>query len=326
MRHLVLASVLTLNSLVALATSNRAEPYPESGMEYYSTMSGFDMSVKEAPVFKEKNQLKSIIPYKHPHTKSVFVPFKLEVSDLAKIAATSTVAVMVFANDEEIMDFAQKNKNSLSENLAVFGEAFGSEWGAGAAAAGLVVGIVMKNNEIKSVSLMAAKAMLVAGLATRALKTSVERTRPNETTDPYVFNGGEDSHSFPSGHTTQAFALATVIAESTKKHSTFIPILAYSAAAIAGWSRVHDRAHWASDIIVGGLIGHLVAKSLMNTELTKKGFMIVPHVGLEGDFAVNITYTGRAPELKCGEGLEKVDAFRDCIEQAFARNKPVSLF
>lgn len=325
MKHLLLASIFALNSLAVFAKPDRIEPYPESPLDMYSTITGIDMTVKEAPFASERVKA-GPTPYQHPNTKSYFVPFKLDGNELAKIAAASTVAVMVFANDREIMDFTQKHQNSITENLAVVGEAFGSEWGAGAAAAGIIVGIVMKNQEIQHVSIMAAKALLVSGLATRALKTTVTRTRPNDTENPYEFDAGDENHSFPSGHTTQAFALATVIAEAGKKHSKFIPILAYSMAAIAGWSRTHDKAHWASDVIVGGLIGHLIAKNMMNAELTKKGFMIVPHIGLQGDFAVNVTYTGKAPELKCGKGLTGVDAFKDCMDKSFNANKPISLF
>lgn len=325
MKHLLLASILAFNSLVAFAQNSRLDPYPMGSLDLLSERLGFDVNVYDAQKAEPKIQF-GPTPYQHPHARSVFIPFQMKGSDLAKIAAASTVAVVFFANDEEVMGFQQEHKNSLTEKLAVVGEAFGSEWGAGAAAAGLIVGVVLQNQEIKSVSLMAAKAMLVSGLATRALKTSVTRTRPNDTTNPYEFDGGDDNHSFPSGHTTQAFALATVIAEAGKEHSKFIPILAYGMAAVAGWSRVHDQAHWASDVIIGGLIGHLIAKSMMNAELTKKGLMIVPHVGLDGSFAVNLTYTGRAPELKCGKDLEGVDAFRDCMDKAFVRSKPIELF
>lgn len=325
MKHLLLASIFALNSLAVFAQAQRLDPYPESTLDMYSTLSGLDLRYEEAPLAPLPRTF-GPTPYQHPHTQSYFVPFKLDGNELIKIAAASTVAVMVFASDREIMDFTQTHQNSITENLAVVGEAFGSEWGAGAAATGIIVGIVMKNQEIQHVSIMAAKALLVSGLVTRALKTTVTRTRPNNTENPYEFDAGEDNHSFPSGHTTQAFALATVIAEAGKKHNKFIPILAYSMAAIAGWSRTHDKAHWASDVIVGGLIGHLIAKNMMNSELTKKGFMIVPHIGLQGDFAVNVTYTGKAPELKCGKDLTGVDAFRDCINKSFVRNKPISLF
>lgn len=347
MKHLLLATLVTMNSMAFAekfdpyaafrtqeekvvkteadykrdALNRRFEPYQQSGLETYSELSGIDMSVYEAPV---KDNFVAGPVRQTSNTNSYFIPFDITGKELLKLAAASSVAVMFFANDDEIMDFTQKHKNDITESLAYAGEAFGSEWGAGIAGAGLIIGIVMKNQEVKHVSIMAAKAMLVSGLATRALKIGIDRTRPKNAETAYEYGMG--NHSFPSGHTTQAFALATVIAEAYKDRGAAIPILAYSAAAIAGWSRVHDKAHWASDVVVGGLIGHLVAKNMMNSKLTDKGFTIVPNIGLHGDTAISVTYTGKAPKLKCGKDLEDVDAFRDCMEKALSKNASERLF
>lgn len=64
-------------------------------------------------------------------------------------------------------------------------------------------------------------------------------------------------YSFPSGHTTTAFALAGFIMLSFKQAWTqvFVLILAI----IAGWSRVSVGAHWPEDIFAGAVLGLLVA-------------------------------------------------------------------
>jgi len=83
---------------------------------------------------------------------------------------------------------------------------------------------------------------------------------------------GESSHSFhpfstrsrfasfPSGHASSAFAVATVIADQSNK--TYIDVLAYSLATLVAISRVHIDKHWASDILVGSAIGYFVAKKI----------------------------------------------------------------
>lgn len=344
MKHLLLATLVAVNSIAfaekfdpyaAFRTqeekkvkteadyksdelNRRFGPYHKSGLETYSELSGLDKNVYEAPV--KDNSVRPGPIAQRPNSNSYFIPFNISGNELLKLAAASSVAVMFFANDEEIMDFTQKHKNDITENLAIAGEAFGSEWGAGIAGAGLIIGVVMKNQEVKHVSIMAAKAMLVSGLATRALKVGIDRTRPKNAETAYEYGMG--NHSFPSGHTTQAFALATVIAEAYKDRGAAIPILAYSAASLAAWSRVHDEAHWASDVVVGGLIGHLVAKNMMNSKLTDKGFTI----GLHGDTAISVTYKGKAPKLKCSKDLEDIEAFRDCMEKALSRNVPIRLY
>jgi len=98
----------------------------------------------------------------------------------------------------------------------------------------------------------------VAGVFTAALKEAVGRARPAEApgdADELQPFSGHDS--FPSGHTTVAFALASAIDAETE--SRWVPWIAYPAAALVGWSRVHDNRHWASDVLAGAVIGATVA-------------------------------------------------------------------
>lgn len=95
------------------------------------------------------------------------------------------------------------------------------------------------------------KYLAIAGLAnnlvTYSLKIITDEKRPN----------GEP-HSFPSGHTSNAFVMATVL------HHEFIdssPWLAYSGylfATTTGVLRVLNNKHWVSDVLVGAGIGILV--------------------------------------------------------------------
>ena len=315
MKHLLLSALLLTSTAFAKVDPARFENHGYSDTK-------FDIEMYE----QMQGQRQGFVPVGPvaARGRGAFIPFNMDRNALLKIVAASSVAVVFFANDREIMDFAQKNDAQFVDKLAYVGEAIGSEWGLGAVGAGYVLGVVLKNNEVKSLAIMATKAMLVSGLATQAIKHAVDRTRPKNSDDPY--NYGQGGRSFPSGHTTQAFALATVIAESTKDQGLVIPVIAYTAAAIAGWSRVNDQAHWASDVVIGGLIGHLTAKAVMNSKLAEKGFMIVPEVGYNGSAGFRVTYTGKQEKMKCGEGLEDVDAFRDCIEMSFQMNRPIRVF
>ena len=189
----------------------------------------------------------------------------ITAGEAALIAGVAASAILVFNNDQELMDFVQDNKNEITEEVAFWGEKMGSMpslLGAG----GYVLGMVMDNDEVKKTSMLIVKTTLISGLVTRAMKMSFSRKRPNVGDGPYEFAGFDASNdhvSFPSGHTTSAFAFATVIAETYKDKSSLIPVLAYGAAAVGAWSRVHDNAHWASDVLVGALVGHLTTKLMM---------------------------------------------------------------
>lgn len=306
MKHLLLSALL-LTSTAFARNPRDFDSYADSGTK-------FDLDLYDQ-IHGQRQGYIPVGPIKE-RGRGMLLPFGLDKADMIKISAASSLAIVFFANDREITEFAEKNDAQFVDRLAYVGEAIGSEWGMGMVAAGYVVGVVMKNNKVKSVSIMAAKAMVVSGLATQAIKYGVDRTRPrNGNNDPYQTGAG--SHSFPSGHTTQAFALATVIAEATKDQGMVIPVLAYSAAAIAGWSRVHDRAHWASDVVIGGLIGHLTAKAVMNTKMAEKGILITPEMDYRGNAGFRVSYTGKQEKIKCGEGLEDIEAFRDCINRSF---------
>jgi hypothetical protein len=76
-------------------------------------------------------------------------------------------------------------------------------------------------------------------------------------------NGQYVNSSFPSGHTTVAFAAATVFALEYKDHF-WIKFLSYGAASLIGASRVTENKHWASDVLVGAAIGYLTGKQIVN--------------------------------------------------------------
>jgi PAP2 superfamily len=80
-------------------------------------------------------------------------------------------------------------------------------------------------------------------LLTGALKISVDETRPD---------GG--AHSFPSGHTSMAFAGAEFL---RKQYGWRWGAPAYVAASFVGWSRVEARRHYTQDVLAGALIGML---------------------------------------------------------------------
>jgi len=112
------------------------------------------------------------------------------------------------------------------------------------------------------------EAIMVAVATSNVLKKLVGRARPYVSGNPhdFKFGGGfevgHDRSSFPSGHTTTAFAFAAAVAsESRTKWPTewwsawLIPVGVYSGATVVGISRIYHNAHWASDVALGAAIG-----------------------------------------------------------------------
>ncbi len=67
-------------------------------------------------------------------------------------------------------------------------------------------------------------------------------------------------NAFPSGHTSQAFASATLFADNFAQHKPLLKILAYTSASAVGVLRVMNNRHWTSDVIAGAGFGIISAK------------------------------------------------------------------
>ena len=88
---------------------------------------------------------------------------------------------------------------------------------------------------------------------TNALKYSFNRERPYVTYPDITKKSDEESPSFPSGHTSIAFATATSLTLAYPKWYVIVP--SYTWAGTVGYSRMHLGVHYPSDVIVSALIG-----------------------------------------------------------------------
>ena len=94
-----------------------------------------------------------------------------------------------------------------------------------------------------------AQAMIVNGAYTGILKYSVQRLRPD----------GSDRLSFPSGHTSAAFSLATVAGH---HYGWKAGVPAYVLASGIGLSRIEKDKHYLSDVLAGATLGFIVGRTV----------------------------------------------------------------
>jgi len=103
-------------------------------------------------------------------------------------------------------------------------------------------------------------------LLTSGLKYLVNRPRPYITYPTDIIQRSKTGkYSFPSGHTSLAFATATVITLSSRNIYLAIPSYAY--AAFVGYSRMRLGVHYTSDILGGMVIG--IGSGLLTWQLDK---------------------------------------------------------
>lgn len=104
-----------------------------------------------------------------------------------------------------------------------------------------------------------------SGATAEVLGYAAGRERPDETTSPNEWRKGSDS--FPSLHTTVAFAVGTVFAESGNDDYRWIRrIIGYGVAGATGYVRVSENVHWLSDSVAGAALGIATARFVLNRQ------------------------------------------------------------
>ena len=114
-------------------------------------------------------------------------------------------------------------------------------------------GTVHNNKQTQHNAYAMIGSLAIASVITQTLKLTIDRPRPYQTYDDVYPHTYIDGESFPSGHTTIAFATATSLALEYKKW--YITVPAYAWAAGVGYSRKYLGQHYPSDVIAGAVVG-----------------------------------------------------------------------
>ena len=119
----------------------------------------------------------------------------------------------------------------------------------------------------------ATQAIIVNGVYTEIFKKAVGRTRPD----------GSNNMSFPSGHASSAFALATV---AQKHYGWKVGVPSYLAASAIGFSRIERNKHYLSDVLAGATLGVIAGRTVVRTNGEPVGrqrtFSLTPMTDAQG--------------------------------------------
>jgi len=159
-------------------------------------------------------------------------------------------------------------------------ERFGSQYAVGVVGGFYLIGALTDDETALQVAQDGVAASLIAsGLITPSIKLVAGRSRPRANAGAYNFKPFSDPNaSFPSGHTTEAFALASVVAN--HYDDIWVSCTAYTIAGLVGLARTYHDAHFASDVLAGAMIGTLVGKSVVahNADLRANKLTLLPEV------------------------------------------------
>lgn len=167
--------------------------------------------------------------------------------DTAAIIGAGALAGLVGRhNDVPLSNWAAKQDPSGYTSI---GGAIGDGWTQGGAALGTyAVGLLTHDRMTIHIGSDLIRAQTLNAVVTRGMKFVVGRRRPG---------GGPDS--MPSGHTTAVFASAAVLND---HFGWKAGVPSFAMASFVGWTRVRDRAHWLTDVLVGASIGTAIGHTV----------------------------------------------------------------
>lgn len=198
--------------------------------------------------------------------KSILIsPSHWQRLDWIKASLIVGIATGLYTQDQKIQDWVQEGRSSTSDKISKFAKPFGDgRYTLPGLGALYLYGHFLEDEKAQRTALLGLKSFVVSGLLIQVMKFSGHRHRPSSGAPYNMWDGpgfSTSNLSFPSGHASSAFAIATVIA-SEYRDKAFIRPLAYGIATLTAFSRVNDNAHWASDVFLVLLLAILQPKQL----------------------------------------------------------------
>ncbi|MFQ5769061.1 MAG: phosphatase PAP2 family protein [bacterium] len=182
--------------------------------------------------------------------------------NLVYLGIGTGLSLIIWPHDDEI------SEDLKDDNLKEFELEAPSKLGSfftitGASAFTYLLGRTIKKPYLANTSLYLFEAYLTTQFITYITKLSVQRTRPN----------GSDNLSFPSGHSSGMFVVASVL---DKRYGYKVGIPSYLVAGFVGISRIKLQKHFPTDVIAGAALGIIIGRSFIPSKKKNNSFAISP--------------------------------------------------
>lgn len=197
-----------------------------------------------------------------------------------------TITGASFSLDNKLRSDVLSTQNRSLDKITFWGEKFGRPVYA-TILSGLLYssGLLFKEKHLRETGQILAEAMIFTGIYTQLLKISLGRARPftgegNLEIDPLEFEFDSNENSLPSGHTSIAFTVATVLSE--RIDNMYASIALYSIASLTAYQRIYADVHWFSDTVLGAALGTVIGLKIVklheksNSELSDYSLNVFP--------------------------------------------------
>ncbi|MBU2508459.1 MAG: phosphatase PAP2 family protein [Bacteroidetes bacterium] len=128
-------------------------------------------------------------------------------------------------------------------------------------------GLLSGNDELRTIGRLLSESLIYSGAAVGVIKVITGRHRPyvgNGNLFFTPFNIANDFNSFPSGHSSTAFSVSTVLSEYFDNN--YLRIVLYGFASLTAYERIRSNEHWMSDVLIGSAFGFAAGYYSVNSE------------------------------------------------------------
>src|SRR5438309_7570537 len=184
-------------------------------------------------------------------------PARLRFSDTEWLVPLSGVTAGLFVTDRDFSKHLPQNPTTISHYKTLSNAGVAAL--VGGAGGMWVMGHVSHNEHWSETGFLAGEAALNSLVAVESFKYTLRRERPYQEggSGPFFQSGGT---SFPSEHAAAAWSVAGVAAH--EYPGPFTKIMVYGLASLVDISRIRSHQHFPSDVLVGSVIGNLVAQDI----------------------------------------------------------------
>ena len=193
-------------------------------------------------------------------------PTRWDGRDLLVAGGLGVATGASFFLDDETHRLMERNHASFTDDVT----RVAVEYGSGYLAIGLpvtmyITGWAIEDTWLRETAMLMGTTVLLTSAITTAGKIIIGRARPYTGFGSHHFNSFSaraEFMSFPSGHTTVAFALSAVLA--ARIRNPWASVGLYGLATCAAASRIYTRDHWLSDVVFTGAYTAAVAHSVVH--------------------------------------------------------------
>jgi hypothetical protein len=188
-------------------------------------------------------------------------PLRLDRADAKWMIPASIGAMALFTTDRITGDEIGESQDQVraSQIVSYAGSVYGIS---GVAATFYLVGRKTNDARARETGILTAEAAIDSLIVSGALKGITQRGRPADGRErSEFFDGGS---SFPSGHATQAWSAAAVIANEYHDKK-LVQVAAYGIASAVSVARFTGQKHYISDVLVGSVAGFAIGQYVYRT-------------------------------------------------------------